>query len=72
MMLIGMRVEPPEIGSVVRHENKIVLAGVPQNIPILPHRLVNVRNVMRLVPRIGCDTYEFNAETLVDQEPHGG
>jgi len=45
---------------------------VVQNIPVLPPRLANVRHVMRLVPRISCDAYEFNTETLVDQEPHGG
>lgn len=66
-----VRVEPPEIGSIVRYENKIVLASVAQNIPVLPPRPANVRHVMRLVSRIGCDAYEFNAETLVDQEPHG-
>lgn len=68
--LVG--VEPPEIGSIVCNENKIVLASVAQDIPILPPRLANMRYVMRLVPRIGCDAYEFNTETLVDQEPHGG
>ena len=51
---------------------KILHVARRQALFLLAFRLANVRHVMHLVPRIGCDAYEFNTETLVDQEPHGG
>ena len=74
-MIAKARRTPPqlsEIGGIVGDENKIILARVAQNIPVLPAGFADVRHVMRFITGLGRDGHELNAETLVDQEPHAG
>jgi hypothetical protein len=64
------RIELAKICGIVRDQNKIVLACVVRDVPILPPCSAHMSNVVRFVARCGGDSHQLNAQTLIDQESH--
>ena len=64
------RVELPEIARVVGDKDEIVVAGVARDIPVLPARSANMRNVPCFMTTLFGDGDEADGEALVDQKPH--
>jgi hypothetical protein len=63
-------IELPEIARVVGDEHKIVVAGVGNDIPILPAGTADMRDVLRFMAGFPGDGDQVDAEAFVDQEPH--
>ena len=64
------RIELPEIARVVGDEDQIVVAGVARDIPVLPARAADMRDVPGFMAALPGDGDQVDAEAFVDQEPH--
>jgi hypothetical protein len=60
----------PEIARVVGDEDEIVAAGVARDIPVLPARSANMRNVPCFMAALLGDGDQADAKAFVDQKPH--
>ena len=63
-------VELPEIARVVGDEDKIAVARVAHDIPVLPAGAADMRNVLGFMAGFPGDGDQVDAEALVDQKPH--
>jgi hypothetical protein len=64
------RIELPEIARVVGDKDKIIVAGVAHDIPVLPARAANMRDMPCFMAALLGDGDQADAEALVDQKPH--
>ena len=64
------RIELPEVAGVVGDEDKIALAGVAHDIPVLPAGAADMRDVAGFMAALPGDGDQVHAEAFVDQEPH--
>ena len=64
------RIELPEIARVVGDEDKIIVAGVARDIPVLPTRAADMRDVPGFMAALLGDGDQADAEAFVDQKPH--
>ena len=64
------RVELPEIARVAGDEDEIVVAGVACDLPVLPARSADMRNVLCFMAALLGDGDQADAEAFVDQKPH--
>jgi hypothetical protein len=64
------RIELPKIARVVGDEDKIAVAGVARDIPVLPARAANMRDVSGFKAALLGDGDQADAEAFVDQKLH--
>jgi len=64
------QVKLPEIARVVGDEDKISVAGIAHDIPILPAGAADMRDVLGFMAGFPGDGDQVNAEAFVDQKPH--
>ena len=63
-------IETAEIAGVVGDEDKIAVAGVAHDIPVLPAGAADMRDMLRLMAGLPGDGDQVDGEAFVDQEPH--
>jgi hypothetical protein len=63
-------IELPEIAGVVGDEDKIAVAGVAHDIPVLPARSADMRDVLSFMAGFPGDGDQVDAEAFVNQNPH--
>ena len=64
------RIELPEIARVVGDEDEIAVAGVARDIPVLPARAADMRDMLGFMAALPGDGDQVDAEAFVDQKPH--
>jgi hypothetical protein len=64
------RVEFPEIAGVIGDKDKIAVAGVAHDIPVLPARAADMCDVLGFMSRLPGDSDQVDAEAFIDQKPH--
>lgn len=64
------RIELPEIARLVGDEDEIARAGVARDIPVLPARAADMRDVAGFMAGLPGDGDQVDAEAFVDQKPH--
>jgi hypothetical protein len=64
------RIELPEIAGVIGDEDKIAVAGVAHDIPVLPACAADMRNVPGFMTAFPGDGDQVDAEAFVDQKAH--
>ena len=60
----------PEVACVVGDDNKITVAGVAHNIPVLPAGTAYMRDMLGFMAGFPGDSDQVDAEAFVDQKPH--
>ena len=61
------RVELPEITGVVGDEDEIAVARVARDIPVLPARAADMRNVLSFMPTLPGNGDQVDAEAFVEE-----
>ena len=64
------RIKLPEIARVVGDEDKIAVAGVAHDIPVLPARAADMGDVAGFMAGFSGDGDQVDGEAFVDQKPH--